>query len=150
MNRHVNDDQDPFAEIERAGMIVFWVTVLVALAILLFVCEAQAQDKLFCPVCQKFKLKSVVRIGPTYTTDMSINEYYDTNGVYHRDNPNFMVRTYWCNKYHQFRKQGNTLIITRIGDNTSWLVVRDTSWIPYQIDTTSLLTGEDGSRIYQP
>ena len=61
-----------------------------------------ADTKVLCSACVRNGMKSTVRRGATTTTLTAVDEFYDENGVYHRDDPNTRTTTWWCSQGHQW------------------------------------------------
>ena len=91
----------------------FMANILVgSLTMMLVSVLTPSQDKLYCPVCQQRGYKSTIECRGGFTTDMMTHAWYDTNGVYHYDNPNYTIWDYECSRGHAWNSGG------RISDST--------------------------------
>lgn len=58
-----------------------------------------------CPTCKENGEKSRVFPGPTTTTLMSRNVYYDGDGNYHSHDPNTKTTKYTCSNGHEWTEE---------------------------------------------
>lgn len=56
----------------------------------------------FCSQCQKEGLKSRVYRGMGARTLMGTHEYWDENGYYHYEDPNYTSWNMWCSNGHKW------------------------------------------------
>ncbi len=58
-----------------------------------------------CRTCASEGLKSTVTPGPTFTTDMLCQPFYDEAGLYHDHDANLQSTEYWCSRGHRWTEQ---------------------------------------------
>jgi len=96
LEKKVNQLHDPFnpGEIINAdGIIERWSI------------ENGRVQKLFCSQCKKEGLTSTIQRGWTMTTLMGVSEYWDENGIYHFDDPNYSTTEWSCSQGHNWVEQ---------------------------------------------
>lgn len=62
--------------------------------------------KKFCPECQKQGLKSRITVGSTYMTLAAVHHYYDEDGNYQVEDPNYTYTEYTCSNGHHWKESG--------------------------------------------
>lgn len=56
----------------------------------------------FCHQCKELGLRSSIYVGITMATAMGISEYWDEDGNYHYDDPNYYTTEYSCSQGHNW------------------------------------------------
>lgn len=67
-----------------------------------------------CPECRQTRQRSRVRVGPTITTCMAGDRFYDERGVFHDHDPNVRTTSYRCSLGHEWTT--STLLSCPAGD----------------------------------
>ena len=62
-----------------------------------------------CPVCKKLDQKSSVYDEGCWCTLMNVWSYYDEEGIYHYEDPNYCDCNYRCSEGHHFTERKGEL-----------------------------------------
>jgi hypothetical protein len=57
---------------------------------------------MICKECEKAGVESYTYIGPSYTTCMGGQQYYDGKGNFHNHDPNIHTTSYYCSNGHSW------------------------------------------------
>jgi len=60
---------------------------------------------MICQQCKNEGLASIIYVGPTSVTCMAASTYYDENGDFHHNNPNYSITSYKCSNGHQWQEK---------------------------------------------
>ncbi len=55
-----------------------------------------------CPTCERDGIRSIVHVGGTTSTLMTIQEFYDEEGRHHRHDYNNRTTSYRCSNGHEW------------------------------------------------